>query len=271
VELDAPVGPGEGILAAADALAGDPFLLHPPDGLMLSGTGTLRRALAARDCDATVFFRPQTEAEPVPLRARQRSVLLAEAPPGEQFELDGVQALGPAVVDALRAAEPGQRGILDAVDRLAGEGRRVRAGIVEGWWRYSGTAQALLAANHEMLDRLEAGTEPGRVERSRVEGRVRVHPTAVLDGATVRGPVLIGPGARITDAYVGPYTSIGENAVVDNAEIEGSIVLAGAQVRNLGVRIEESILGRDSIVERDFQLPRAVRLLIGTGSRVALS
>ena len=41
----------------------------------------------------------------------------------------------------------------------------------------------------------------------------------------IRGPVVIGPGARIVDSYVGPYTAIGEGCLVEWAEVEHSILL----------------------------------------------
>ena len=43
----------------------------------------------------------------------------------------------------------------------------------------------------------------------------------------MRGPAIIGAGARLIDAYVGPYTAIAEDCVVERAEVEHSILLAG--------------------------------------------
>ncbi len=273
VEVDAPMSAAEGILAAVPVLGDQRFLLHPADGLLLRGGGGLRRALAAADWDATVSFRRRAATDPVPLRGSRPAVRMLEAPEDGTLELDGVQALGPAFVEALRDCEPvnGRRCLLTALDRLAGDGGRVRAGVVDGWWRYSGTSGDLLGANHDTLDALDGGPPPPDGTGSVIEGRVQVHPTAEILGATIRGPALIGARARITDAYIGPYTSIGEDAVVENAEIEGSILLAGAVVRNVGLRIEASIVGRGAVVERNFRLPRAVRLLVGDGARIALS
>ena len=55
-----------------------------------------------------------------------------------------------------------------------------------------------------------------------------IEPGARLERATVRGPAIIGAGARLTDCYVGPYTAIGEDCVVEGAEVEHSILLAGS-------------------------------------------
>src|SRR5918911_709047 len=103
----------------------------------------------------------------------------------------------------------------------------------------------------------------GELIDSRVEGRVVLEPGAVLERSTVRGPAVIGRGARITDAYIGPYTAIGEDVTIDNAELEYSIVLAGSSVRDLPARIEASLIGRNVSIGRIPELPRAYRFVVG--------
>jgi NDP-sugar pyrophosphorylase family protein len=77
------------------------------------------------------------------------------------------------------------------------------------------------------------------------------------------GPTVIGPGARITDSYIGPYTSIGECACVERAEVERSIISPGASVMHVGGRLVASIVGRDAPVFRDFSLPCACESATG--------
>jgi glucose-1-phosphate thymidylyltransferase len=99
---------------------------------------------------------------------------------------------------------------------------------------------------------------------------VVIHPTAHLESSVIRGPVIIGAGARVVDAYVGPYTAIGDGVRVEGAEIEHSIILSGASILHIGGRLEASVVGRDAKVYRDFSLPRALRLQVGDGVEVAL-
>ena len=51
----------------------------------------------------------------------------------------------------------------------------------------------------------------GELIDSRVEGRVVIEEGARLERATVRGPAIIAAGSQLTDAYIGPYTAIGED------------------------------------------------------------
>ena len=86
----------------------------------------------------------------------------------------------------------------------------------------------------------------------------------------IRGPVVIGPGVTIQDAFVGPYTSIGEGVRLDGAEIENSIVFPGAALLHVGARLESCVIGRDARVERHFTVPRAMRLHLGDSTSVML-
>ena len=97
-----------------------------------------------------------------------------------------------------------------------------------------------------------------------------IHEQAIVRSSVIVGPTVIGPGARIADAYIGPYTSVGPGAQIEGAEIERSIISAGASIMHIGGRIVSSVVGRDARVFRDFSLPRALRLRVGDGTEVAL-
>jgi glucose-1-phosphate thymidylyltransferase len=128
-----------------------------------------------------------------------------------------------------------------------------------------------LHANRLVLDELERRVSDADLTTARIEGRVEVHPTAIVERATIRGPVVIGAGAVIVDAFVGPYTAIGDRVCLDAAEVENSILLPGASIRHVGTRIEASVLGADASIGRDFGLPSALRVRVGRGAEVTLA
>ena len=121
-----------------------------------------------------------------------------------------------------------------------------------------------------ILDELPHQPIEGELEGVRIEGRVAIHPSARLERTTVRGPAVIGGGADLTDTFIGPYTSIGPDARLEGAEIDHSIVLAGASIRHVGHRIEASVIGAGAEVARDYGMPTAVRLQVGRRSAVML-
>jgi glucose-1-phosphate thymidylyltransferase len=112
--------------------------------------------------------------------------------------------------------------------------------------------------------------DEGAVEDSRVEGRVAIESGARVQGSVVRGPAIIGAEARVIDAYIGPYTSVGEGVEIVRSEIEHSIILEGSRVIDLGTRMEASLLGRNVRVERSNGMPKTIRLMVGDNSEVGI-
>jgi len=87
----------------------------------------------------------------------------------------------------------------------------------------------------------------------------------------VRGPVIIGDGTRIENAFVGPYTSIGNRCTVVCCEIENSIVLSDSEIRDIPLRVDGSLIGRNvRIVKTDFK-PKAYRFMLGDNSEVGIT
>ena len=86
----------------------------------------------------------------------------------------------------------------------------------------------------------------------------------------MRGPAIIGSGARITDAYVGPYTSVGEGVTIERSEVEHSILLAGSSVIGLESRLEASLLGRNVRLARGDALPKTLRMIVGDNSEITI-
>ena len=86
----------------------------------------------------------------------------------------------------------------------------------------------------------------------------------------MRGPAIVGAGARLSDCYVGPYTAIGENCAISGAEVEHSILLAGCTSEHLDGRMESSLLGRNVTVRRGDRQPRAYRFMVGDNSDISI-
>lgn len=138
-------------------------------------------------------------------------------------------------------------------------------------WNYDGTVDGALEANTLALDALKRGRVGVDLSKANVQGRVYIDPSAELDGAKIRGPVSIGPGARLVETYVGPYTTVAAGVLMEGVEIENSIVLPNAQIRYPGRRLEGSLVGEGTQITRDYSLPSAVRVRVGPGSEIQLS
>ncbi len=197
----------------------------------------------------------------------------AEAPRRELAGI-GTCILGPRIYDASTAvggSSSGRDDLETAVSWLSASGGRVETHQMDGWWKDTGRPEDLLAANRILLDRLVDSVSAVNGRNAEVEGRVLIDDSATIESSRVRGPSVIGPGARIVDSYVGPYTSVGEQAIIENSEVENAIILPRATIEHFGLRVEESVIGEGAELHRTFRVPRGVSLSIGAEAEIALS
>ena len=202
-----------------------------------------------------------------------RVTRLVEKPkdPPSDMALVGVYMFTPAIFQAARAIEPSWRDeleITDAIQQLIDGGNRVESHTVSGWWKDTGQLADMLEANRLVLEDVERRMDGNADSESRVEGRVAIEAGAKLERSVVRGPAIIGAGARVVDSYVGPYTSIDRDVEIVGSEVEHSILLAGASVRDLETRIEASLLGRNVSLSRTHEMPKTLRMIVGDNSQV---
>src|SRR4051812_4263160 len=274
---DEPAGLAHAVLTAEPFLGDAPFVMYLGDNLLQGGIEGLVAAFTSNQPEALILLTPVPDPEHYGVAELDgdRVVALTEKPaePKTNLALVGVYMFTPGIHDAARAIEPSGRGeleITDAIQHLVDTGARVEPHIVEGWWKDTGRLDDMLEANRLILETIHASAD-GEFTDSSVEGRVVIEPGATLERSTVRGPAIIGANARLVDSYVGPYTAIGEGCVVEGAEIEHSILLAGAQVRNLSGRMESSLLGRNVVVSRDEgRQPRAYRFMVGDNCEIGI-
>jgi glucose-1-phosphate thymidylyltransferase len=276
IEQDAPRGLAHAVLTAEAFLGDSPFVMYLGDNLLRDGITELVEQFRAEQPDAMILLTsvPDPENYGVAELDGEKVARLVEKPkdPVSDLALVGVYMFTPAIFEAARAIEPSWRNeleITDAIQWLIERGLRVDPHIVRGWWKDTGQVQDMLDANQLILDDLTERVE-GELVDSRVEGRVVIEQGARLERATVRGPAIIGAGTRITDAYIGPYSAIGDNVTIERAEIEHSIVLSGSSVRDLDGRIEASLIGRNVAIARSPALPKAYRFVVGDNAEIAI-
>jgi glucose-1-phosphate thymidylyltransferase len=184
----------------------------------------------------------------------------------------GACVLGAEAAHALGASLDGGGASVDGLaDALVASSGHVRVAEIRGCLACGDGNDGLLRANRLALEDLTAAVDDASLADSEIQGPAVIHPTARLRSTLVRGPAVIGAGVRLEDVYVGPYTAIGDDVVIEGAEIEYSLVLGGAEVRYPGVRLTTSIIGPRARLVRDFRLPRGMRVAVGADAVVALS
>ncbi len=274
---DEPAGLAHAVLTAEAFLGDAPFVMYLGDNLLRDGLRGLVATFREDEPDALILLTPVDDPSSYGVAELdgERIVRLIEKPkdPPSNLALVGVYLFSPLIFEAARGLEPSWRGeyeITEAIQALIDDGRRVQSEVVRGWWKDTGQLADMLEANRLVLEELEDRLEGEIDADSKVEGRVVLEPGASLTRSVVRGPAVIGAGACIEDAYVGPYTSIGDRVHVRRSEVEHSILLADAVVEDLGTRMEASLLGRNVKLTRSDGMPKTLRLLVGDNCEIEI-
>jgi glucose-1-phosphate thymidylyltransferase len=266
---------GHGLAAELDALRqvscelrGDPLLVHRGDSLVGSALSSEVSRYLETGVDAAVLYfgtetgngGPRHAGEP---RAKRTAV-----------EPLGIEFLSAALVEALagrRGARASGQTLSDRIVEAGSEKWLVDQRVVANGWRLDKTVDNLLEGNRLALDDLVADWHPDSTLRSRIEGRVKIHPSSRIEDALVRGPCVIGADVVVRHAYIGPYTSVGNGCLIENAELENSLIMNDATIRDIGWRLEHSLVGARAQLSRDFRVPKAVHLDVGDDARISVS
>lgn len=275
---ESPLGLADAVLVSQDFLGDDDFVMYLGDIFMLGGIRQLVEDFQSHRPAAQLLVAsvPDPRAFGVPeLDADGRVVGIEEKPrqPKSDRAVTGVYLFAPAVHDAVAQLTPSSRGeyeISDAVQWLIDKGQAVRSTPFAGRWKDTGSAADLLDANRMLLERLEPQQRGVVDAASELIGPVQIDDNAQISGSRIVGPAVIGAGARVTDSYVGPFTSVAPTCVIANSEVEYSIVLRGASIHGVR-RIAASLIGHDVEVTPASRVSRTHRLLLGDHSKVQIS
>lgn len=288
ITQDEPAGLAHCVLIARDFLADDDFVMYLGDNMLeqdlvgfvdmfnerrrapelTSTTGGPRAQILLAEVDDPRSFG-------VAEVAHDGSVLrLVEKPddPPSNLALVGAYLFDATIHEAVAAIEPSGRGeleITDAIQWLIDQGHEVAHDVLVGWWIDTGKKDPLLKCNRLVLDTIDPSIEGEVDDASTVEGRVRIEPGAQIVNSTVRGPVIIGENTVVANAYIGPYSSVARDCVVENAELHHSVILADSSIRNVA-RLTDSLIGSHVSVDRSTHVPAGLRLMLGDHSAIEL-
>lgn len=278
IPQSAPAGLAHAVKESHPFLGDERFVMFLGDNVIQGGISPLIRQFADSNWNSQIVLKqvdnPQQFGVAV-LREDRSIARLVEKPkdPPSDLALVGIYMFDAHVHEAVRAIQPSARGeyeITDAIQWLIEHGYAVHPYVHAGWWIDTGKMADMLTANAHVLEELTpfiAGTVD---EQSRVDSRVTVEAGAVITNSIIRGPTIIGENARITNAYVGPFTSLYTNVVVENSEIEHAIVLENSTISHVGTRIQDSIIGRNAVITQSGRRPRSLSFNLGDYSHVDL-
>ena len=195
--------------------------------------------------------------------------------PPSDWAMTGIYFFDDTILEAVHSIQPSARNeleITDAIQWLIDQGYKVAHQKLTGWWKDAGKPEDLLETNILVLQDIQGGIDNSAIvdNNSSLMGQVKVGPRVEIWRSVIRGPVIIGAGSKIEDSYIGPSTSLGVRSVVKHSEVSCSIVMDGASLVDVPSPIDWSLIGRDVVVHRADNRPKAMNLILGDVSRVAL-
>ena len=277
IPQEAPLGLAHVVKIAQDFIRDEPFLFYLGDNMVVGGVKRFveRFENGGGNCHLTLAKVKDPSRFGVPELRGKHIVSIEEKPahPKSDYAVAGIYIYDSSIFEAVNAIRPSARGeleISDAHQYLLDNGYQVTYSEITGWWKDTGKPSDLLEANRLVLENLAPYQEGSADAQSLLAGKVTLEKGAQVINSHIRGPVIIGKNTVIKNSYIGPYTAIYHDSLIEKSEIEFSIVMERCRITDVGIRIESSILGSGVEVVRAQDKPRTHRFILGAQSHLEI-
>jgi glucose-1-phosphate thymidylyltransferase len=270
------------VVANARPFLGDePFLFYLGDNILLGSLKHMVERFVTENLDCMLALSRVRDPQRfgVPVFENGVIVRVEEKPanPVGNLVQTGFYLYRNSFFEAFKNIKPSARGeyeISDVNTWLIQRGYRFGWEEISGYWKDTGKPEDLLHGNQLLLNELEGSDEAIRGDvhpLSVLQGNVHVGKGTVIgQNVLIRGPVVVGEGCVIENAYIGPYTSIGNGVKVLHTEIEHSIIFDGVHLE-CGKRIVDSLVGFNAkVVSASASLPLGHKMIVGDNSVVEI-
>jgi len=273
-----PLGLAHAVKVAQPYLGDDSFVMYLGDNLIGSGIRNYREKFETAGAAASILLKEVENPSSFGIAEidhNKRVVRLVEKPkePKSNLALVGIYFFTSAIHRAISKIAPSSRGeleITDAIQMLLNDGGEVLSDQVEAWWLDTGKKDDLLTANTVVLDEWVQRKIEGEIDsQSQVTGRVQLGKGSRIIKSTVRGPIVIGDNVVVESSFIGPFTSVGSGGRIVSSVLEHCVLLENARIEYVD-RLEDSLIGKNSVVVKENKNHQAYRLMIGDDSEVLL-
>ncbi|MGB9720389.1 MAG: glucose-1-phosphate thymidylyltransferase [bacterium] len=273
----APLGLAHAIKISTDFLKDEPFVMYLGDNLLKEGVGDFVKKFQQIKSDALILLTEVNNPQEfgvavVDEKGTVKKLIEKPKEPPSNFALVGIYLFNRNIFTAIDNIKPSWRNeleITDAIQWLLDNNFNVVSDKVKGWWKDTGKPEDIIEANLLILENIEPLNQ-GTLIDANLNGRVRIGSGANIEKSIIRGPVVIGNNVHIINAFIGPFTSIGDNAIIQNSEVECSVIMEGAKIKNVNKRIDRSIIGKNVIITQTEVSPRSHRFYLGDQSFVEI-
>ncbi len=280
IPQNSPDGLAHAVKIAQPFLDDSPFVMYLGDNIIADDLEKYLTTFKKDNLDALILLKkvPNPTAFGVAKINEQGEVLaLVEKPknPPSNLALVGIYFFSPKIHDAITTLQPSARGeleITDAIQRLLEQKKQVSACQLKDWWLDTGKKDDLLEANRIILDtNLSSKNEAQIDQNTQIIGRVKIGKNTTIINSTIRGPVIIGQNCQLENCFIGPYSSIADNVILSEIDLEHSVLLDSAQMIGIEQRIVDSVIGQRAKLNLAPKRPKALSFMIGDDSQIQLT
>ena len=276
ITQEQPLGLAHAVKVSREYLANESFIMYLGDNLIGQDITQYVQAFEDSNSEAVILLKSVKDPKLFGVAETDGSgvvVRLIEKPqiPPSTLALMGIYIFSPFIHKAIDEIKPSGRGeleITDAIQQIINLGYSVKSFIVESWWLDTGKKDDLLEANKVILDEIDTSVIDGYVDRfSHISNPVRLSTETSIIRSRIEGPSDIGQGSSIKRSIIGPYTSIGNNCRIEDSKLRNCVILDNATI--IGVNsLEDSIVGRSSLIKFQSSSSQSLRLMVGDDNEV---
>jgi len=238
---DEPKGLAHAINLSKDFVAGDDFTVLLGDNLFDKTLDELISTFYQTKSDSLILLKEVDRPYDfgvVKFDANGKAEKIVEKPKEmiSKYAIVGVYIFSPIIFDFIAKINPSQRGELEITDAVAlqvAEGKDVHTSILSSYWFDSGTREGLLDANKRYLIAAKKFDNiNSNIRDSYLLGNIALGEGSCIENSNLMGPISIGKNTKVINSVVGPYTTIADNCVIRNAELQETVVMQNTGITN---------------------------------------
>jgi glucose-1-phosphate thymidylyltransferase len=275
------LGLGCAIMSAREYVGEDPFIVYLGDNVAKCDLVSVVNRYFDEKMNAMLILakidKPQRFG--VPEIINGEIVRVEERPmhPRSEFAVAGIYIYDSnafKAMDEIKMSDRGQYEISDIHNYYINTDLKLGFEEISKWWKDRGNPEDLLEGNKFVMENFVFSENASKIDgevigQAKVDGKVIIGRGSRVTGKSLlRGPLVIGEGCLIKDAYVGPYTAIGNGSEINNTEIEHSLVMNGVNIYT-DKKIVNSVIGNNtSITSGEDNLPKGKQVIVGENSLI---
>ena len=278
IEQDSPKGIAHAISLCEDFIDDEKFVVFLGDNIINTSISNFKNNFEGGDFDASLLLCEVDNPSQFGIVYLEKDKILQmiEKPkePKSNLAITGIYFLTPIIFDLIDKLKPSWRNefeIVDALQMLLDNHKKIRYYIITDFWKDTGTPEDILQANKTILESMKPYSNGIVEDEVILEGNVMIGKGSIIKkGCKIIGPVIIGENCLISnDVIIGSNTSVGNDTKLSHCKVENSIIMSNCTISG-NIPIKNSIIASNSYISKENSNNEQKIFLLGEGTKIIL-